>query len=208
MAKPKTQRKSQNSNTSLSLFHPPSTDLVLRGKDMKLRFQGATSVRQGITTANILDTLLFAASATVGYDVLQSIKIKYIEIWSIATTNVPSTISLEFAMAGSSGDTPMMVFTDTTLGSAFPSHLKVRPPAKSAAAQWQTSASENYLQLTLPANSVIDICFEYTMFSAGLSQAQNALVAATPGSIYARGLDGLGAATSTIPMVSGTYANI
>jgi hypothetical protein len=206
-SKQKKQKRTGN-NVSMSLYHPKQISMVPKGT-MCLRFQtSANSARYQFTVQNILDSLLFATSATVGYNLMQAIKVRYIEMWGIASAGTINNISIQYDLVGSSGDTPGKVYTDTTLGTTEPSHLKVSPPAGSAAHQWQTNNNESFFILGVFSNTVIDICFDYVLPSALSVQEQNALVGATAGTIYSRGLDGLATAATSFPMVLGTYAAI
>jgi len=207
MTKPQKKGARRATGKQVSLLHPPQINMVPQGTKT-LRFQGTSSNREQITAQNLLDTVLFASTATVGFDVYQAFRIKYIEMWSVSLTGSASTMSLVYNESNGSIDSPGFVYSDTTIGVAEPSHLKAIPPKGSAAAMWQTSANINLFQVSAPNACVIDICFEYIMFSSGSVQAQNALVAAIAGSVYGRGLDGLAAATSTLPMVAGTYLAI
>jgi hypothetical protein len=203
-------KKNAKKGNMVAILHPKPIDMIPKG-NVTMRYQNlvTTSAIYQFTVQNFLDTFVFAASATIGYQLLQSVRIKYIEVWGIAASGVLNTVSLRFDLNGNSGDCPIKTFSDTALGNAEPSHVKVVPPKNSAAAMWQVSSNENYFSVGCNNSTIIDICFDYTVMS---SQApigvQNALIAAIPGTIYVRGLDGLPTATSQFPVVTGTFTAI
>jgi hypothetical protein len=209
----KKNQKKQNMNNILALSHPKPIQMTLKGLQT-LRFN-THNLAPGLANFNassLFNSLLMAATATSGYLLFQSIKIKYIEVWSVTTSTssvsfgAASTVSVAYTLSGNSGDTPVFTKSDTTLGTAELAHVKFAPPKGSAAALWQSYEAVPFFSIAAPNDSIIDVCFEYVLQAGATNQAAAAaLVAATPGVIYGRGLDGAAVGGTSYPMVPGTY---
>jgi len=171
--------------------HPPQINGYEIDHQKRLRFTATAAAGLTITYQNLLDLVLVATTATVGFDLFDLVKVKQVEIWSQAALGTPSSISVVFTT--STGD--KSIHTDTSLG-VKPAYVKARPSEKSLASFWQASAAGNCFTLVCPAGSIIDVTLHLKVASIAAVAAQNALVAATAGDIYYRGLDGLAAATS------------
>jgi len=179
----------------------------------RLRFSTPTSAFDGnITFQNLLDTLLFATSATTAFDLFRFVKIRRIEVWSASQLTpadgdgpLPSTVTVVFqgTTAGIVGD--VSIHTDTSM-SIEPAYVNARPNRKSLASNYQVSSSAVAFRLTCPINSVVDVELSYKQQFVSPVAAQNATVGATAGDIYLRGLDGVAASTSALPSVLVDYA--
>jgi hypothetical protein len=202
--------KQRNARRSENISHPQQVDMVLK-EHKTLRYISNAAFSGIITVGDLLDTLLFATTATAGFDVMQGMKINYIELWTIGTTNVPTTVNVQYFSNAASVNSASYVISDTSIGSTEPAHVKAKVPKASNAAFWQTGANTNdsMFILNIPANTIIDLDFNFIGFTEANSlPAQNALVGATAGLIYGRGLDGLASATTKLPMASGVYLPI
>lgn len=187
------------------LYHPPA----LRNHSIKwstrLRFtctQASTAFP--FTETNVMNTVLFAASAVAGFQVFTSARIKYIELWAMpAVGGVPQTVTVSYSGVGV-GDN--FISSDTSMG-IEPAHIKAKPRKLSLAALFFGDSANVLFALSTPANTVIDVGIEFVYQWTTATAATNALVGATPGAIYLRGLDGLAAAATIFPSVGG-YVNI
>ena len=66
---------------------------------MKLKFNCGTATTSSITYANLLDTVVFAASATVVYDLFYAMRLHSVEIWlppTVGAVAVNSECGLAF----------------------------------------------------------------------------------------------------------------
>lgn len=172
---------------------------------VRLRFVANAAFAGNITFQNLLDTLLMAATATTGYDLFYAVKVRAVEIWAEAILGSASTVSVGFmGLSGSSfGD--QRLHTDTSMG-VEPAHVLARPSPKSLAANFQPSSSAIALTMTVPSGAVVDLELTFVQsVQVQATAAQNALVGATAGGAYWRGLDGLASATSKFtPVVLAT----
>jgi hypothetical protein len=135
-----------------------------------------------------------ATSATVGYDLFEMVRIHRVTVWAQAALGTPTTVAIKYNTT--TGD--QTIHTDTSLG-VKPAFVSARPSNKSLAAFFQLSGAGAAFQITAPAGSIIDVQCSFKTTSLAPVMAQNALVGATVGEFYYRGLDGLAAATTNLP---------
>jgi hypothetical protein len=205
-------RKGRRSNRNLPLVratretidHPPQLNdySVSHGKTLRFTVTAAVT-NQSITFANLLDAILVATTATVGKQLFDVVKVRRVTIWAAAALGTPTTTAITFLGNTNAGDDS--IHTDTSLGFK-PSYVSARPGPKTLASFFNASGAVIAFTLTAPAGSIIDIHLTYrTSVSAPVTVA-NALVAATAGEIYFRGLDGVAAATTNFPVPNGINA--
>lgn len=123
-------------------------------------------------------------------------KIRAVEVWATPLLGSAVTVSVVFnsTSAGFQGD--QRFHTDTSMG-IEPAHVRAVPSAKAQASQFQPSSAQDAFLLTCPSGAVVDVELTFVQSSvAAATIVQNALVGATVGAPYWRGLDGLAIATS------------
>jgi len=203
----KNRKKTQGGNrgsTRAMIPHPPMITSYSFKITQRLRFTASnTLVGQVITYQNLLDTLVFATSATTVYDYFNVVKVLSVEMWSQATNPQVSSVSLLFneSDAVQSGD--RQLHTDTSMG-VQPAHLIARPKKDTISSKWHVNDADTAFTLWIPANAVIDVtlCLMMSM-NGGFNAAQNASVGATAGKIYSRGLDGAAFAATQFVTIPG-----
>lgn len=201
----KQSKKQKQNGQRMVLYHPPP----LRDHSIKwstrLRFNTiAAIVANPITENNIMNTVIFAATAVAGFQVFTAARIKFVELWSLPAAGVaPQTVTVSFSGVGV-GDN--FISSDTSMG-IEPAHVKCKPRKLSAAALFFGSSANVLLALSTPAGTIIDIGIEFVYQWTTAAAATNPLVGATPGAIYLRGLDGAAAAATNYPSIGG-YVNI
>jgi hypothetical protein len=179
--------------------HPPQINGYEITHEKRLRFTVTAAVAaQVITYQNLLDLVLVATTAVAGFDLFDLVKVKAVEVWSAAALGTPTSCSVSFVTA----TVDRSVHTDTSLG-VKPAHVSAVPNSQSLASFWQASAAGNAFVIQAPAGSIVDCTLCFRTASATPTAAQNALVAATPGEVYFRGLDGLAAAGTNFPSIPG-----
>lgn len=184
------------------ISHPPQIQEYAVRHGTRLRFVSNSAFAGDITFQNLLDLMLTAATTTSGYDQFYSVKVRAVEVWANAVLGNASTVAVGFLgiSAGAVGD--QRFHTDTSMG-IQPAHVRARPSPKSLAADFQTSSSNVAFLLNVPSGAVIDVHLTFVQSSiANAVVAQNALVAATVGAPYWRGLDGLASATTKFTPVA------
>lgn len=185
----------RRSSREPSISHPRQ----INGQQLKfattLRFTATAAANATITYQNLLDTLLVATTATAGSDVFQVVKIRSVEVWGMPAIGTAGTVAVEYAgaVAGSQGD--QMIHIDTSMG-VQPAHVLAKPSRFSLASTYQPSTVAAAFVVRVIAGSVVDVNVTFRgQFTTNVT-AQNALVGATAGAFYLRGLDGLATATS------------
>lgn len=180
----------------MQLTHPPQNNGVQLSHSTTLRFVVKTAFSGGITFQNILDSYLVATGAATGVQLFQTVRIRRVRIWALPVIGAATSVSLEFGgvTAGVTGD--QMIRTDTSMG-IEPAHIDARPNARCLAAEYQLSSAAIAFNMAVPVGAVVDLELSWRgQFSAPTALA-NALVGATAGQLYLRGLDGLATATTS-----------
>lgn len=151
-----------------------------------------------------------ADTTTTAYRLFSSFKLHSVEMWApMASDLVPVTASVEFQTpAAAAIGAPNSLRSDTSMGADQCAHVMSSPPPNSLAATWQSRAATGVLfTLNGPINSIVDVHLSLYLQNGETPLAvANALVAATVGTVYCRGLDGAAAAATVLPPVSYTTA--
>jgi len=151
----------------------------------KYRFQG-TSVNYTFTQQNILNLIgLMARTTTVGGNLAQSFKLNFVEIWATSQSNNSSSITLRWASDSTIGNSTNEV-SETSLSSAYPSHIVARPSPSMYQSFWQVEGNDNtkeYFTVVASTQSIIDIDVSYILFD-GLGSTSVTIADATAGRIY------------------------
>lgn len=196
--KPKSKRNQNARLVREIISHPPQINGIELRHGVTLRYRATAAVANNITFQNLLDTILVATTAVAGTCMFQTVRVRRVRIWGMPAVGATSSVSVEFSgvTAGIVGD--QAIHTDTSMG-VQPAHVDARPSRKSLAADYQLNSAAIAFAITGPAGSVIDVELSFrSQFAGGNAAAQNALVGATAGQQYLRGLDGLATATSNL----------
>jgi hypothetical protein len=190
--------KPQSSSSARGAMGPPHPPQIYPQitHTQRLRFICNAAGTQSITYQNIMDCMLVAATATVGYDIFDCVKIKFVEMWQERIqSNTPLTIAVSFPgqAGGVAGDG--RVVSDTAMG-IEPAHVFAKPAKFAGASLWQGNSSLVAFTIATSVGTVVDVCVSYKNAEVAPLGSQNALVGATAGQFYYRGLDGLPVATT------------
>lgn len=199
----KGNKKNKNMRSGVSrierMEHPPQVNGYEISHSIRLRFTITAAVVQfSIRPEDVLDSVLVASTAVLGYDLFDIFKVRSVEVWGQAALGTPSTITINFQT--STGD--QTIHTDTSLG-VKPAYVKAVPSDRSLASFWTETANTALFNVTAPAGSILDLNCDFKTTLVAPNAAQNALVGANPGEIYYRGLDGLAMATTNFPPIVG-----
>jgi hypothetical protein len=189
-------RRRQGDQSRSVIPHPPPIANIAISHNTKLRFVSTSNATIAITYQNLLDTILVATTAVLGYQLFDLVKIRRIQMWSQNSSAVV-TVSVHFVgrSDGAIGDDK--AHTASSMG-IEPAYLSVKPDPRSQAAQFQDAGSPVAFNMYCPAGTVIDLSLSYRTAMEGNApvQAQYALIAATTGNVYYRGFDGLQSAST------------
>lgn len=200
----KSSRKAQRQGArggSQMIPHPPQLPSYGITRDVRMRFQAIAAATTEITFQNLLDTVVIATGATTGADLFEAVRVNSVEVWAVAALGTPVTASVAFSgtVVGAQGD--QKLHTDTSMG-IEPAHVRARPDRLTQGGQFQSSSSDNAFVLVVPAGAVIDVSLTLRQPVLGeVVATQNALVAATAGTVYYRGLDGKTTSLTNYPVV-------
>jgi hypothetical protein len=185
-----------NQSALSNVMLPPQIEHLEVGMARRMRFiSSAAQSNVTITYTDLLDTVLVAKTATTGSQLFDAVKVKFVEIWSSGATT-PTTISVRFGTGTTNPDE--VLHSDTSIGNSVPSHLKAFPSQKALASFYNTNSAQAVFTLDCPSGSVIDVHCSFRNRPTNNTNLQQALVAATAGALYFRGLDGDQASVSTL----------
>lgn len=191
--------------TSPSSSHPDAFQAAVV-VTKTLRFQSNAAFNTTFQANNWLDLLCMADTAVTAQRLFSSMKVHSIKMWGpMASTLVPVSVSCEFHTDAIVGvGAPNKITSDTSMGSNSCAYLHCGPPANSLAAMWQSrAANQPLVTLTGPVNTVIDVSLSLCLQNGEAALAvANALVGATVGTVYCRGLDAIAAAGTVFPPTS------
>jgi len=190
------RQKTQKPRGNRSMIsHPPAISNYLLKHNVRLRFIMAAASSTAITYANLLDCILVATGATAGSDVFHRVRIRGVEMWGIAALGTSSSVSCQFVGAASGFFGDGKFHTDTSMG-IEPAHIMARPDPNSLADLFQNSSTQIAFTVEGIAGTVIDVLLSYQQLNNINVSASNALVGATAGTLYWRGLDGVAISTT------------
>jgi len=189
-----------------TISHPPQLNGYQVTHSVTMRFIANAAMTAGnanITAGMLLNTWLVATSATQGYQVFQTVKVKKVKVWASSAAGAATTVSVAFTGPTGPSQGDELVHTDTSM-SVQPACVGCRPSLRSLASNFQDSTSGQLISFIGPLGTVVDVhcVFRQTWNTAPVA-ALAALVGATTGAIYLRGLDGLPVATSIFTVVGG-----
>lgn len=197
----KKRGQNQRDQTKMVIPRPMGIPNIGLTHNVKVRYSTSAAVALSLSWKNILDSWLVATTAVQGYQLFDMVKIRCVEVWSYSASG-PVTCTVTFpggpnSIPGALGDGT--THTDTSMG-LEPAYIRAVPGRKSGAALFQGQASTTYqaFDIFCPSGSVVDVSFSFRMSMAGYAPVAvtNALVGAQVGNVYARGLDGIAAATT------------
>lgn len=187
---------------------------ILRGTLRQARPHIANNLRLGfqytgqnspssITFNSLANSIIIATSATAGVCLYDAVRIKSVEITATPAQGTYGTVRVSWpgVTVGTTGSTN---YRSSTSDGILPAYVKMSPPRGSQAGQWQPAASgavaftlSSLLQGTTALICTVYVDVEFAMNEdVGSLAAGNALLAATAGQVYYRGLDGLAIATT------------
>ncbi len=163
-----------------------------------MRFNASSAFDGAISYQNLLDSILIAATATQGYQLFEVVRIVEVEVWHCPMASSVSTVIVEFdgQNTGLIGDSK--IHQDTSMG-IHPAHVRARPGKRSGASLFQATGASTAFRLVAPSGSVIDVTVEFRGEFNAAQTVSTALVGATAGAVYLRGLDGQAIASTVLP---------
>jgi len=116
-------------------------------------------------------------------------------MWGISALGTPASVSCQFNGSGTGTGGDGKFHTDTSMG-IQPAHIMARPVKDSFPDLFQIVSGATAFTLEGSAGTVVDVLFSFQQVNLGAEVAANAVVGATIGVLYWRGLDGLAISTT------------
>lgn len=171
------------------LAPPPYKQQEIRSIKVRCLLSGAVNALV-LTVTQIASLLpVFAVSATAGWMLCNSFRLKRTTIWG-PLTNPGTSVSVQLKYAdvpGSSGGIASDPGTvgDTTISFDHPAYCSLTPAKDGYFDNWlQTNNGSNMVIFTGPAGSTVDFDFQFLIDDEGTTTTTRALIGATPGVIY------------------------
>ncbi len=199
----KNQRK-QNNNSSAMLKqlniaeHPPQIPIYQLNWSGTLRFT-TTALQNNfvVTYPMLLNTIVVALTATTSATVFELVKIRKVSMWTTSSgLGSPISISLQFSNDTNTDTGDFAFHQDTSIG-VKPAYVSGKPSA-SVQKYWRDNSSGDAFTIYCPLGTIIDVELQFREKVGSVLGGLSALVGATPGVTYYRGLDGVAIASSSI----------
>lgn len=185
------------------IAHPPQISSYGITRDVRMRFLVTGNAFNGpITFKNLLDTILVATTTSNVSDLFEAVRVNAVEAWYLpppSGSTVPGyvTIIYDGTTVGAQGD--QKTHTDSSMG-IEPAHVKAKPDPLTQAGQWQASSSNTAFLLDCPLGTIIDVSCSFRQPVQGTETAAANGSGLVAGAVYYRGLDGIAAASSGLPI--------
>jgi len=157
----------------------------------RFRFVASAAFSGAVTFADIAGAMgvFGTATNTTVTAWIASLRLKSVELWTPPPSQgAAATCSIDWF---STNQQPAMEFSDTSVSTAIPAHVRCSPPAKSLAAFWQAAGNAaNAFELVAPAGTIIDIAVEGILIDADEVGVTYGVATAVIGKPYYLALDG------------------
>ncbi len=157
------------------------------------RFQaGSASSNVAITCAEILQACgMIASAANTLRPIASSFKVHSVTLWPALSTSSVDAVSFEWAAAQqlAKDEVKGLILPE---GQTLTKPLRFLPPPDSYAHFWQQSSSTNFMFITAPSGTVLDLHLSFTFAAAfGAPAAVTTAGAVVVGVLYYGYLDGV-----------------
>lgn len=195
----KVSRSDPTNRGPLQVNQAPIWTPQIAQMSFRLRYVAAATGIYSILNRNILDLIYVGTSSSAGYCLYDQFRIRAVELRYCGTTATPVFASVQFngTTGGTQGDYKQHSGTSIGLN---PLVVVAKPSKSSTASTWQGYSSSVLMSLDVPSACLIDVILDLRMDDQQAAQSVNyAVVGATVGQVYFRGLDGVASANSNLP---------
>lgn len=157
------------------------------------RFRFENSTRGGsstVTRGDILSMVVVAMSSTATVRILESVRLRSVEMWANPQSFGAGPPSMQIEWKGENA--PSTVISDTSMG-VRPAHIRSRPPARSSAQWWSMSGSQEsdeLFSLVLPNYCIVDVVVDMRFVDTENPSSGPSSTGLILGKLYAGYLDG------------------
>ncbi len=165
---------------------------------------GGTDVDCGANDLNaIMGGVGSVANTTISL-VSRSMKIHKVSIWAAASAGTPATVTLGFWSDSITNPELMRTYQDTSLSTAKPAYVAVRPPVGSSAYHWlSVGDTREVIRVNGPTGAIVDVECTSVLRNGEACTAYSA-AAVTVGTYYNLPLDGPGDVLAPVGMTTTT----
>jgi hypothetical protein len=200
-------RRPKSRKSTRNALHPPQLKTAVQCRHV-FRFKASSALSAVQIQAHFINDLLqVAATTTTSYTIIESFRIRRVEMWGpMASDLVPVTVSLEWADAVAQLDTNRAIISDTSMGSNQIAHILAVPPNKTTSSYWQGDSTNPSLILNGPVNTVVDLEISFTItnnLNGDNNPSAITVAGATVGQVYLGRLDG--PTTGLLVPISGLF---
>ncbi len=129
------------------------------------------------------------ANTTVSF-IARACKVHRVEIWAPpASQGAASTCAIRWKTPEAQN---MTEISDSSVSTAFPAHVRGKPPVGSYLSFWISSDADSVMDLTAPVGAIIDVHCTHVLMDTGAAGTTYAVAAGTLGGLYYLPLDGAG----------------
>lgn len=181
---------------------PQIDDQLAVGKTLRFVTTGGAgaSASSTVTFANLLDAWLVAGTATNGYQLFDFVKVRRVIVRAVPSANnqISVTVGIEYPGLTAGGNASGKQAVATSLGSAKPAIVHLKPGPDAAAGFWQPSSNDvafvvraTNSDTTICTGAIIDVELSFKN-NADVNPAavSSAIAGATAGNLYYGGIDG------------------
>lgn len=186
--------------------HPPQikSNLVF---SHRYRFVANANAAVNITSRNLVRAAGYVCTtATNGASIVGSVRIKEVEMWAPpASQGAATTCSILWIGASSSVPGASDIeYSDTSVSTAFPAHVRSRPPPKTLAGDFcQDNSTLAMFSLVAPSGTIVDVDMELMLNDGATVATSNFTVASgTAGLVFYAPLDADTAAAAKLQPIS------
>jgi hypothetical protein len=164
-----------------------------------MRFSASSATGNlGVSRGDLLNMLVLGVSTSTGYSILECIKLNYMDIY-LPPASATNSTNMVLTWLSTLGQNKVVALT--TLGTALPAYVRVRPPKDSFAGLWSSNQTttggyntENLFSFATATGMVVDVnvsfCLQNQYGAAYTPLVQTSTRAISAGVLYTAALDG------------------
>lgn len=155
----------QKSAPSKGSPYPPQLVSAFHGTGT-IRYLSNGVTAGAVTVQDLMQLVVVTTATTTNYELLDSIRIRSIEMWCPATAVGTSSL-LSISEDSSTGGiaNPSRTVSDMTMGTARPGHILWKPMPRSLISNWlnPSIANANVFTISCPSGTVMDVKYDFIL---------------------------------------------
>jgi hypothetical protein len=165
------------------MIKPPQHDACVVIKK-RFRFKAIVALsEQQILQTYLLDMLAMPINANAAYRLAATARIRAIEVWGFnPTSGPPAEVAVEFNSATANIASSNKRYSDISVSSAYPAHIRAVPDRDAAASKWFAGTS-NIAKISCPIGSIIDFEMDLVLVNGEAAVATRVISAGVAGTV-------------------------